>query len=45
MIHSPGPLPEPHFHNASVAEPSRLPGWSRGHVLAHLARNADALVN
>lgn len=31
--------------NASVAEPSRLPGWSRGHVLAHLARNADALVN
>ena len=21
------------------------PGWSRGHVLAHLARNADALVN
>ncbi|WP_028805965.1 maleylpyruvate isomerase family mycothiol-dependent enzyme [Streptomyces sp. 142MFCol3.1] len=31
--------------NASTAEPSRLPGWSRGHVLAHLARNADALVN
>jgi maleylpyruvate isomerase len=31
--------------NATVAEPSRLPGWSRGHVLAHLARNADALVN
>ncbi|KAB1143134.1 maleylpyruvate isomerase family mycothiol-dependent enzyme [Streptomyces luteolifulvus] len=31
--------------NASVAEPSRLPGWSRGHVLAHIARNADALVN
>ncbi|KUO22830.1 maleylpyruvate isomerase family mycothiol-dependent enzyme [Streptomyces dysideae] len=31
--------------NASMAEPSRLPGWSRGHVLAHLARNADALVN
>jgi len=31
--------------NASVAEPSRLPGWSRGHVLAHLSRNADALVN
>ncbi|WP_055491680.1 maleylpyruvate isomerase family mycothiol-dependent enzyme [Streptomyces sp. TP-A0356] len=33
------------LHNAAVAEPSRLPGWSRGHVLAHLARNADALVN
>ncbi|MFG3185478.1 maleylpyruvate isomerase family mycothiol-dependent enzyme [Streptomyces nigra] len=31
--------------NASVTEPSRLPGWSRGHVIAHLARNADALVN
>ncbi|MEV7285883.1 maleylpyruvate isomerase family mycothiol-dependent enzyme [Streptomyces sp. NPDC093252] len=31
--------------NASVAEPSRLPGWTRGHILAHLARNADALVN
>ncbi|MFJ1810876.1 MULTISPECIES: maleylpyruvate isomerase family mycothiol-dependent enzyme [unclassified Streptomyces] len=31
--------------DASVAEPSRLPGWSRGHVLAHIARNADALVN
>jgi maleylpyruvate isomerase len=29
----------------ALAEPSRLPGWSRGHVLAHLARNADALVN
>jgi maleylpyruvate isomerase len=31
--------------NVSLAEPSRLPDWSRGHVLAHLARNADALVN
>lgn len=31
--------------NASAAEPSRLPGWTRGHVLAHIARNADALVN
>lgn len=31
--------------NASLAQPSRLPGWTRGHVLAHLARNADALVN
>ncbi|MER8060926.1 MULTISPECIES: maleylpyruvate isomerase family mycothiol-dependent enzyme [unclassified Streptomyces] len=31
--------------NASLAESSRLPGWSRSHVLAHLARNADALVN
>src|SRR5689334_20470049 len=31
--------------NAAVAEQSRLPGWTLGHVLAHLARNADALVN
>ncbi|MGW6916180.1 maleylpyruvate isomerase family mycothiol-dependent enzyme [Kitasatospora sp. NPDC054939] len=29
----------------AVTEPSALPGWSRGHVLAHLARNADSLVN
>ncbi|WP_030687930.1 maleylpyruvate isomerase family mycothiol-dependent enzyme [Streptomyces sp. NRRL B-1347] len=33
------------WDNAATAEPSRLPGWSRGHVLTHLARNADALVN
>jgi maleylpyruvate isomerase len=25
--------------------PSLLPGWDRAHVLAHVARNADALVN
>jgi maleylpyruvate isomerase len=30
---------------AAVTQPSRLPGWTRGHVLAHLARNADALTN
>mgnify|MGYP001247024481 CR=1 FL=1 len=30
----------------AVAEgPSLLPGWSRAHVLTHLARNADALGN
>ncbi|MEU7486432.1 maleylpyruvate isomerase family mycothiol-dependent enzyme [Streptomyces sp. NPDC042319] len=29
----------------AVGEPSLLPDWTRGHVLAHLARNADALVN
>jgi maleylpyruvate isomerase len=28
-----------------VGEDSALPGWSRAHVVAHLARNADALVN
>ena len=26
-------------------EPSLLPGWSRGHLLTHLARNADGLRN
>ncbi|MEU0941793.1 maleylpyruvate isomerase family mycothiol-dependent enzyme [Streptomyces canus] len=31
--------------NAAVTKSSRLPGWTRGHVLAHLSRNADALVN
>ncbi|MDT0306709.1 maleylpyruvate isomerase family mycothiol-dependent enzyme [Streptomyces sp. DSM 44917] len=31
--------------DAAVAAPSLLPGWTRGHVLAHLARNADALRN
>ena len=25
--------------------PSALPGWSRGHVITHLSRNADGLVN
>ncbi|KUJ68820.1 mycothiol maleylpyruvate isomerase [Streptomyces albus subsp. albus] len=29
----------------TVTEPSLLPGWTRGHLLAHLARNADALTN
>lgn len=31
--------------DSALASPSRLPGWSRGHVVAHLSRNADALVN
>ena len=26
-------------------EPSLLPGWTRGHVLSHIARNADGLGN
>ncbi|MDM4719877.1 maleylpyruvate isomerase family mycothiol-dependent enzyme [Micromonospora sp. WMMA1363] len=33
------------FDEADLATPSLLPGWTRGHVLAHLARNADGLVN
>jgi maleylpyruvate isomerase len=31
--------------DARAAGPSRLPGWSRGHVLTHLARNADGFCN
>jgi maleylpyruvate isomerase len=26
---------------ADVREPSLLPGWTRGHVLSHLARDAE----
>lgn len=33
------------FDTADIAAPSLLPGWTRGHVLAHLARNADGFVN
>ncbi|MGF4045901.1 maleylpyruvate isomerase family mycothiol-dependent enzyme [Paenarthrobacter nitroguajacolicus] len=29
--------------DSSVAEPSELPGWTRGHVLAHLAGIANAM--
>ncbi|NYH78372.1 maleylpyruvate isomerase [Actinopolyspora biskrensis] len=29
----------------SVHAPSSLPGWSRAHVISHLARNADGCVN
>jgi maleylpyruvate isomerase len=31
--------------DTGVAGPSLLPGWTRGHVLAHVARNADGLTN
>jgi maleylpyruvate isomerase len=34
-----------HLTDEQVRESSGLPGWTRGHVLAHVARNADALVN
>ena len=30
---------------AGAGEPSLLPGWTRGHVLTHVARNADGLGN
>ncbi|WP_054816911.1 maleylpyruvate isomerase family mycothiol-dependent enzyme [Nocardia arizonensis] len=31
--------------NDDLLAASLLPGWTRGHVLAHIARNADSLVN
>jgi len=31
--------------DGEMGTPSLLPGWTRGHVLAHIARNADSLVN
>ncbi|MFU8872664.1 maleylpyruvate isomerase family mycothiol-dependent enzyme [Micromonospora sp. SL4-19] len=33
------------FDAADVAAASLLPRWTRGHVLTHLARNADGFVN
>ncbi|WP_414719768.1 maleylpyruvate isomerase family mycothiol-dependent enzyme [Umezawaea sp.] len=30
---------------SAVRGPSLLPGWTRAHVITHVARNADALVN
>ncbi|WP_275562766.1 maleylpyruvate isomerase N-terminal domain-containing protein [Streptomyces sp. 5-6(2022)] len=31
--------------DVGFARPSALPGWSRAHLVAHVARDADALVN
>lgn len=31
--------------DTAIHGPSRLDGWTRGHVVSHLARNADGLVN
>jgi len=31
--------------DAGAREPSGLPGWTRGHVLTHIARNGDGLGN
>ncbi|WP_067870593.1 maleylpyruvate isomerase family mycothiol-dependent enzyme [Nocardia vermiculata] len=33
------------MRDSDVTAPSLLPGWTRGHLLAHLSRNADSLVN
>jgi maleylpyruvate isomerase len=31
--------------DVAMRQPSLLPGWTRAHVVSHLARNADGLVN
>ncbi len=31
--------------DAALRAPSLLPGWTRAHVLTHIARNADGMVN
>jgi uncharacterized protein (TIGR03083 family) len=41
-----GAVHEPNgLGDRALGEPSALPGWSRRHVLAHVAANADALGN
>jgi maleylpyruvate isomerase len=32
------------LHDDTLAEPSVLPGWSRGHVVAHVTLNAEAFI-
>lgn len=38
-----GGLEAEQWTDADVRAPSLLPGWTRGHVLTHLARNADGI--
>lgn len=38
-------LDDGRLDDASVESPSLLPGWTVGHVLTHLARNADSFVH
>ena len=33
------------MNDTQAREPSLLPGWTRGYVLSHIARNADGMVN
>jgi maleylpyruvate isomerase len=33
------------YDDTAISGPSLLPGWTRGHVVTHLARNADSYVN
>lgn len=40
LLHSVGSLDE-----GQAREPSRLPGWTRAHVLAHVARSGEAMAN
>lgn len=40
MVHG---LETERWTDADVRAPSLLPGWSRGHVLTHIARNADGI--
>lgn len=39
------PKDERGLHDEHVARPSNLPGWSVGHVLAHLALDAESMVH
>src|SRR5438477_11561367 len=32
-----------HWSDADVAAATLCPGWTRGHVLTHIARNADGI--
>lgn len=34
-----------HWSDDDVAAPSLCPGWTRGHVLTHVARNADGIAD
>jgi maleylpyruvate isomerase len=38
-------LTEQPWSDAEVAAPSLCPGWTRGHVLTHIARNADGVAD
>lgn len=40
LVDALGSMPEP-----DPSAPSRLPGWTIGHVMTHIARNADGLVS
>ena len=42
LAHLDALLGEGQLDSGVIAQPSRLPGWTVGHVLTHLARNADS---